>query len=314
MIGLLPLLAACSAPATEVSATVTPRLTPYRTPTRTPRPSLLSPTVEPIPSLGPSATPLTHVVAEHETLIGIAIRYGITLDELLAANPGVNPRLLSIGQGLIIPGPGGELTQALAPTPTPMPLSYSPVTCYRTLSDGLWCLTTVRNPTDMPVEGVAVLVTLLDRLGRPLATQAAEAPLSLLAPGQIMPLAAYFSPPAPEAADAVAQATGAVGGGDTAGRYLPITLAREQHEPGIDGRSWRVLGAVGLAADAQADAVRARVVLVAMDEHNQALGFITWDFTGALAPGTEAPFDLTVFSLGPAIDHVEILAEAQPAP
>lgn len=254
------------------------------------------------------------MVAEHETLIGIAIRYGITLDELLAANPGVNPRLLSIGQALIIPGPGGELVQALAPSPTPMPLRFSPAVCYRTLSDGLWCLTTAHNPTDLPVEGVGVLVTLLDPLGRPLATQAAEAPLGLLPPGEIMPLAAYFSPPAPEAAQAVVQAVSAVGGGDTAGRYLPLTLTREQSEPAADGRSWRERGTLTLAADAGASATRVRVVLVALDEHDQALGFSTLDVVGELAPGAAAPFDLTVFSLGPSIDHVDTLAEAQPAP
>lgn len=45
----------------------------------------------------------THIVAQGDTLLGIAIQYGKTLDEITAANNIVAAELLQIGQELIIP-------------------------------------------------------------------------------------------------------------------------------------------------------------------------------------------------------------------
>jgi len=47
----------------------------------------------------------THKVAAGETALHIARRYGVTLDALLAANPGLEPRRMRVGQVLNIPNP-----------------------------------------------------------------------------------------------------------------------------------------------------------------------------------------------------------------
>jgi LysM repeat protein len=47
----------------------------------------------------------THKVVAGETAVRIARRYGVTLDALLAANPGLEPRRMRIGQVLNIPAP-----------------------------------------------------------------------------------------------------------------------------------------------------------------------------------------------------------------
>ncbi len=52
---------------------------------------------------GPPAR--THTVAAGETAVRIARRYGISLDALLAANPGLEPRRMRVGQVLNIPPP-----------------------------------------------------------------------------------------------------------------------------------------------------------------------------------------------------------------
>jgi tetratricopeptide (TPR) repeat protein len=51
------------------------------------------------------ATARTHMVAAGETPVRIARRYGISLDALLAANPGLEPRRMRVGQVLNIPPP-----------------------------------------------------------------------------------------------------------------------------------------------------------------------------------------------------------------
>ena len=45
----------------------------------------------------------THLVASGETAVRIAHRYGISLDALLAANPGLEPKRMRVGQVLNIP-------------------------------------------------------------------------------------------------------------------------------------------------------------------------------------------------------------------
>ena len=54
-----------------------------------------------------------HTIQPGETLTGIARHYGLTLANLLAANPGLNPDLLFSGTTILIPAAGG----ATAPTP-----------------------------------------------------------------------------------------------------------------------------------------------------------------------------------------------------
>lgn len=46
----------------------------------------------------------THIVAAGDTLASIARKYGVTLTALQAANPGVTPKKLKIGQPLNLPG------------------------------------------------------------------------------------------------------------------------------------------------------------------------------------------------------------------
>jgi len=81
-------------------------------PTGTP-PATATPTSEPSPT--PTATPLpprAHNVAEGETLSDIAELYGVSIDEILALNPGVEPELINAGQVLLVPagtaGTGAE--------------------------------------------------------------------------------------------------------------------------------------------------------------------------------------------------------------
>jgi membrane-bound lytic murein transglycosylase D len=46
---------------------------------------------------------VSHRISRGETLGGLARRYSVSLDLLMAANPGIQPRRLSIGQRVVIP-------------------------------------------------------------------------------------------------------------------------------------------------------------------------------------------------------------------
>lgn len=72
-------------------------------PTSTPAPS--PPPAAPAPTDAP-ATGETYAVQAGDIMESIAVKFGISVDALAAANPGVDPRRLSIGQSLKIPPRG----------------------------------------------------------------------------------------------------------------------------------------------------------------------------------------------------------------
>jgi LysM repeat protein len=77
---------------------------PAATPSPTPRPSR---SIAPTPA--PAPTPTTYVIKAGDTLSTIASEHGLSLDQLLAANPDItNPNLIKQGQQIIIPTPTPE--------------------------------------------------------------------------------------------------------------------------------------------------------------------------------------------------------------
>ncbi|TET85167.1 MAG: LysM peptidoglycan-binding domain-containing protein [Anaerolineales bacterium] len=272
------------------------------------------PSLPTLPPLGPTATPLVHIVVSGDTLLGIAIRYGVSLDDLLVINPSINPRLLSIGQVVIIPGSGDESVGALLMTPTPVPIDLSPVRCYPIPSGSMWCLTTARNMTSADIRGLSVLVTLVNITGQPLAHAPAYSPLDLVPKGSLMPLAAFFLDPPSDHVNAIATQLSAVQAGEEVARYTDLIVEKALSERGSDGRRWRVQGEAALPETFQGSAARINVLLLALDAAQEVVGYSKWEAETAFEPGGSATFDLTVFSLGPIIDRIEILAEAQVNP
>ena len=67
----------------------------------------------------PAASGQTHTVQPGDTLGAIAARFGLSVDQLLAANPQIfNPNLISVGQEIRIPGgAAGPATGGGAPAP-----------------------------------------------------------------------------------------------------------------------------------------------------------------------------------------------------
>jgi murein DD-endopeptidase MepM/ murein hydrolase activator NlpD len=94
----------------NVSVPPTTAPTPVRSTTATPTPS-------PPPSSG-----VEYTVVEGDTLSGIAQLFGVTIEDIVAANGLADPTAISVGQVLIIPVNGVVITPtpvALTPTPDP---------------------------------------------------------------------------------------------------------------------------------------------------------------------------------------------------
>ena len=75
---------------------------------------------------GSPTTGRTHTVKSGETLYSIALRYSVTVQQLVATNRLANPNLIRVGQVLAIPGTGGT-------TPTPPSITRHTVRAGETL-------------------------------------------------------------------------------------------------------------------------------------------------------------------------------------
>jgi LysM repeat protein len=240
-------------------------------------------------------------------LSGIAQRYGVTLEALLAANPGVQPTALSVGTKLVIPT-GLEISGE--PTPTPASLPVLQARCWPEVDGGQWCFALVQNDYAETLENLSAQFTLLDPSGRELASQIVYGLLDILPPDASMPLAAHFAPPAPADAGLRAQVLTAIRllPGDK--RYLPVMLENTLVSVEASGRTALVTGRVILTGAGTANTLL--VLATTYDAAGNVVGVRRWDSPSALMADVPVFFDFLVSSVGPEIARVEFLAEARP--
>jgi len=99
--------ASLSRPASNVTAPVVVMQRPQTLPGMATQQQVTATQPAPTPSPAPAAAaaPRTHTVQAGETPYSIARKYGVKLDALMAANPGINPKRLAVGQKLNVPAP-----------------------------------------------------------------------------------------------------------------------------------------------------------------------------------------------------------------
>ncbi len=303
-------MAGCSAEVqASPSATASLEAFATATPSRTATPWAITPieTVE----LEPSPTPFVHIVTKGDTLLAIAFKYGVALDQLLAANPDIDPHFLSVGQSLNIPGPNGEPVQSLLPTSTPVPLVVSATRCYPTPSDQLICLVTVSNLGDTAVEAVSGQISLLSSAGETLASQLAYAPLNLLPGGGEMPLFATFDRPKAQVVGARTDLRSAVEAQTPSDRYLKVEIGSPVKAFSDDRRRATVEGSLDVTASSDQGDWREGLLAIAYSEAGDIVGFAKWESgQDPIHEGHQA-FSLDVYSLGPPIVRLSLMAEAR---
>ena len=289
-------------------------VTPYHTaapvqtqaPTQTPTPTLTPPPL-------PTPTPFLHIVAEGETMIGIAGYYGVSLEALQVANPDVNANFLSVGAQLVIPleTEDGEASLSLA-EPEIMPVAGGEVQCFPNRGEGMWCFWPLTNSLDKPVENLAGLMHLYDQEGEVLLSQPAYSLVNLLKPGEMVVLGTYFKAPLPDWGSAQGQVTSATAANRAEERYLGTEVAGLRIEPDEDGGlAARVSGTVLITGlDEGVWPTTLWVLAMAYDDAGQAVGLHRWE-AAEEDLGDTVDFDFMVYSAGRPIARVEILAEAR---
>jgi LysM repeat protein len=257
----------------------------------------------------PSPTPFTYTVKRGDTISSIALEFGVSMDDLQAANPEISPNAMSVGQVLRIPSnpdnPSGE------PTPTPVPFTIQQIECYPTADKGMWCFVLAHNDFSDFMENLSAQVTLVDTDNTRIASQTALLPLNILAAGTSLPLTVYFPPEIPFAAKPQVQVLTAIRLLPNDERYLPATINNTLVQVNADGRSALVSGVVLLPGPAKA-AAEIWVAGTAYDEAGQVVGVRRWESKAGLSAGGNLPFEFMISSIGGMIARVEFAVEARP--
>lgn len=304
------LLSACGLFSTE-EAQPQSLLTPYVT--LTPAGLLaLTETVTEVPTLEPtpSPTPFTHVLSSNETISSLALTYGLEVDEILAINPQVTPKALSVGTEILIPYINTAATgedKTVSVISAPLALNLSEPDCTQTAEGGLWCVALVSNPLQENANGITVTFTLKNTAGETVSEQTVPSLLNLLAPGSQLPVAVYFSPDIPASYTMAAVLKTALPLDEADPGYAPLEIKVNSIDP--LGQAARVSALIPLqAADSGISSIW--VALIAYDASGQVVGVRRLEYA-PLTEGEEGQaIKVYVYSNGKDIQQVDVLAEA----
>jgi hypothetical protein len=303
----------CSASpaAPDPTATPTPSLTPaltaYHTPTPSSTPSGAPPSLTPIPSATP--TLFKYKVGKDDDMFGLAWRFGVSVAAIKTANPSVHPNYMGDGTVLIIPitptPPTPTGTAAGQPSPSAA-LTLTAPHCYPDALGGLWCLALLRNPGPGSLESPSAVFRLPPDAQGQTVEQTVYAPLNVLPGGASLPIVAYFSPPVAGRPAAEAQPADSLplAAGDP--RYPAVTTQAVQIQ--MDGVSATAKGQVTLG-EGVSSVKQIWLLAVAYDREGNFIGLRKWESPESVSAGGPLSFTLNVYSLGPPIDHVEVLVE-----
>jgi LysM repeat protein len=303
-------LGACDAILTP-PATAVPTLRPtaargLATPTIAPE-IYLTP-IPPTPTFTPSPTPtpVIHIVASGDTLLGIALDYGVTVDALVRTNALDASAFLRIGQALIIPLEEGEEIaedalqvpegNVLLPTPTPVPVTTAGVALYRTPVGGLWCMGEVLNTTGGAITNLQVEIVLLGPDGTPLATARALAAADILQPQARAPFSVLFRNPPDGTSDVEVRLLRAEAISPITAGFVSLTVSESEGD--VSGPQFRVRGT--LVNDSGQAISRVIVVATLYSAGGDVVGYrqLVMGDGVVLAPGEELPFELLLTPQG----------------
>jgi hypothetical protein len=213
----------------------------------------------------------------------------------------LDTRILIIGSEVIIPFSEED---DLLVTPTPYPLLVGDPICYPTTDGSLWCYALLSNDLEIPLEDISLAINLFEEDQLPVMSQIAFPPVDILFPGQRIPAGTLIQAPP---ADLIRIST-----------TLLSAYGSSQQGPGVQITDYSLTYSQGdtiaqvtgfFEIDSE-DSPEGQVwiVGVALNE-GKPVGVRKWVSAEGLEAGTGYPFELTLYSLGPEIDQVDLISE-----
>lgn len=272
--------------------------------TATPKPATPLPT----PTFTPSPTPIIHAIQKGDTLLGIANRYGITVEALQEANGILDPRRLQLGQELIVPQDDSAFTEG-PPTATPTPVAYAieNVGFYYTSLGSLWFLGEVYNTTAQPIEQVQVLVTLQKEDYTDLGRSSAFTVMDFIGPGSRSPFAVLFGNPPEQFDKYQVIALAGVTSTHLGKVYRDVSALHYYGEP--QGDTLTVNGEIRNTGASDAEAIT--VIATGYNNVDQVVAIRAADLPlSQLKAGERAPFKMNLLSSGDPIVSYTVQVQA----
>jgi LysM repeat protein len=284
-------------------------LTPYITSTPTQFKENLSFKFTPTAAPSQTPTPYRYTIVKDDTLTSIAFKHGVALNDLVSANPGIDPNFLIIGMTLTIPISGSNKTNL--PEITPLPILLSTPMCYPESNGGLWCLCIVENNQNVDVENIIARIDLSSSATSQRTSEYAYLPITLLPAGRKAILSSYFPPPLPKYSRAEVSLISTIPIADVEQRYIDLSLSDEKIKFSENHLQAELSGVISVTNPNQA-AETIWLTAFGYDNDDNPIGFRKWTFENLLTYGEKLQYKFTVNSLGSSIEKIEILYEAKP--
>lgn len=271
-----------------------------------------TPTPLPTPTATPTATPVMYQIESGDTILGIAIQRGTTVDEILALNPGIVPENLQIGQPVVLPPPATAVALLAQGTPVPLRVAITKIHAYQTPIGSLWLLGEVTNEGETAVENIQVEIGLLAADGRILGNATAWVAMAIILPGERGPFGVLINePPDDFVKRDFAQPSVAVVGGQAVVELGTRTLDLTVREPELTLNDDSVTLRGTVVNSGEAIASQVQFVVTFYDAQGNVTGFQQQVVAEQLGVGEERPFLLEAAPPGGETVSYTLHAEAQ---
>jgi LysM repeat protein len=266
-----------------------------------------TPTPLPAPTATPTATPIVYQIKSGDTLLGIAIERGTTVEEIKALNPGIVPENLQIGQPVVLPPPA-TVKALLAPgTAVPIQVTITKIHAYQTPLGSLWLLGEVTNEGETAVENIQIEIGLLAADGRTVGSATAWVAASIILPGERGPFGVLVNEPSGD----FAQPTVAVIGGQAVVELGTRTLAVAVQDAELATNDDSVMLTGTVVNSGETAVTQVELTATFYDAQGSVTGFQQQVVAEELGVGAERPFLLEAAPPGGATVSYSLHAEAQ---
>jgi LysM repeat protein len=289
-------------PTPDNTQTFSPPVNPYQVKSTTPEPTETIQELTPGKPVSPTPTPFKHEIQPGDTLYGLALKYNISLDRLVAANPGLDTSLLTIGTKVNIPFDDGD--DFLIPAQTPYPIIIQQPQCYPSGDGGSWCLASLENDQNITLESVSAILDFYNGEKELIQSYIAIPPLDYYFRGQKMPVSVYIPPGLPKDFQVQASVVTAFPSERTKAKAEIIDTNIEYNED-------KTIAEISGEVQPKGELVKENQIWIAAIAYHlgNPVGIRKWISDDKLIEDKNIPFQLNLYSLGPEIDKVALISE-----